>query len=204
MPFAQLHTIIPWSQDLLVHKPSLNSLGGITAQLPFLVHRTIQTHKPSLSYQVPTYCWVKRVHVWAKCLALGANVRACSAQPGIEPTSSHLLCHTCYHWATMPHVVLLLGQKQYLLVREGATFSPRGFDHCSSPHWKHYSNILCTPLTCLHAESCVERYSLTTSTMETISCVKAVVTGYHQYRNSLSDANLVQLTRHLDVSVGDW
>ena len=53
-----------------IHKPS-QLLGEHTARLPFPAHRTIQTHKPSLSYQVPTltYSWVERVHVWAKCLA---------------------------------------------------------------------------------------------------------------------------------------
>ena len=43
--------------------------GEHTAWLPFLAHGTIQTHKPSLSYQVPTYSWAERVHVRAKCLA---------------------------------------------------------------------------------------------------------------------------------------
>ena len=58
----------PWSQDLFTHKPS-QLPGEHTARLPFPVHRTIPTHKPSLSYQVPTYSWVLRVHMWAKCLA---------------------------------------------------------------------------------------------------------------------------------------
>ena len=52
MLIAQLHTITPWSQDLFVHKPS-HLPGKHTAWLPFLAHRTIQTYKPSLSYQVP-------------------------------------------------------------------------------------------------------------------------------------------------------
>ena len=47
----------------------LNSPGDHMAQLPLLTHGTIQTHKLSLPYQVPTYSWVERVHVWAKCLA---------------------------------------------------------------------------------------------------------------------------------------
>ena len=64
----RLHTMTPWSQDLFIHKPS-QFPGEHTARLPFSAHGTIQTHKPSLSYQVPTYSWVERVHVWAKCLA---------------------------------------------------------------------------------------------------------------------------------------
>ena len=42
----------------------LNFPGSIQPmQLPLSAHGTIQTHKPSLSYQVPTYSWVSRVHV---------------------------------------------------------------------------------------------------------------------------------------------
>ena len=51
----------PWSQDLFVHTPSQLPREH-TAWLPFSAHGTIQTHKPSLSYQVPTYSWVERVH----------------------------------------------------------------------------------------------------------------------------------------------
>ena len=51
-----------------VHKLSQHP-GEHTARLPFPAHRTIQTHKPLVSYQVSTYSWVKRVHVWAKYLA---------------------------------------------------------------------------------------------------------------------------------------
>ena len=40
-----------------------------TAWLPFWRPETIQTHKPSLSYQVPTYPWAERVHVRVKCIA---------------------------------------------------------------------------------------------------------------------------------------
>ena len=60
--------LTPWSQDLLIHKPS-QLPGEHTARLPFPAHRTIQTHEPSLSYQLPTYLWVSRMHVWARCLA---------------------------------------------------------------------------------------------------------------------------------------
>ena len=49
----------------------LNSPGSLQPGCDFSAYRTIQTHKPSLSYQVPylSYSWVERVHVWAKCLA---------------------------------------------------------------------------------------------------------------------------------------
>ena len=57
--FTQL---TPWSQDLFIHKPSQLPRDH-TARVPFLAHGTIQTHKLSLSYQVPTYSWVERVHV---------------------------------------------------------------------------------------------------------------------------------------------
>ena len=79
----------PWSQDLFVHKP-LQLPGEHIAWLPFSAHGIIQTHKPSLSYQVPTYSWVKRVHVWAKCLVWEHNIGACSARPEIEPAISRL------------------------------------------------------------------------------------------------------------------
>ena len=64
--------------------------GEHTARLPFSAHGTVQTHKPSLSYHVPTYSWVERVHVWAKCLAQEHNVEAYSAQSWIEPGISRL------------------------------------------------------------------------------------------------------------------
>ena len=38
-----------WSQDLFIHKP-FKLPGEHTAQLSFLVHRTIFKHKSSLSY----------------------------------------------------------------------------------------------------------------------------------------------------------
>ena len=47
-----------------------------TAQLPFPVHRTSQTHKRSLSYQVPTYSWVERECARAKVPCLGAQCRS--------------------------------------------------------------------------------------------------------------------------------
>ena len=37
--------------------------GEHTARLPFSAHGTIQTHKPSLSYLVPTYSWVESARV---------------------------------------------------------------------------------------------------------------------------------------------
>ena len=44
------------------HKPP-QLPGKHTAWLPFSAHGTIQTHKPSLPYQVPICSWVERVHV---------------------------------------------------------------------------------------------------------------------------------------------
>ena len=67
------HTCTPWSQDLFIYKPSQLPREH-TTRLPFQAHETIQTHKLSLSYQVPSYSWVERMHAWAKCLAyIGAQ-----------------------------------------------------------------------------------------------------------------------------------
>ena len=40
----------------------LNCQGSIQPCCHFRCTETIQTHKPSLSYHVPTYSWVERVH----------------------------------------------------------------------------------------------------------------------------------------------
>ena len=81
-------TITPWSQDPLIHKPS-QLPGEHTARLPFPAHRTIQTHKPSLSCQVPTYSWVEGVHVWAKCLPRSTTSEHNSAQSGLQTHSKY-------------------------------------------------------------------------------------------------------------------
>ena len=58
----------PGYGTLFIHTPSQLPGGGYSpAAIP--AHRTIQTHKPSLSYQVRTYCCAERLHVWAKCFA---------------------------------------------------------------------------------------------------------------------------------------
>ena len=59
------HNYTLWSLDLFVHEPS-QLPGKHTVWLPLSAHGTIQTHKLSLSYQVPTYSWVERVHVRAR------------------------------------------------------------------------------------------------------------------------------------------
>ena len=41
----------------------LNFPGSIQADYHFRRTELFKTHKPSLSYQVPTYSWVERVHV---------------------------------------------------------------------------------------------------------------------------------------------
>ena len=84
------HHNTTWSQDLFFLK-AISTPWEYTAWLPwqpscifpgnalyalyayiynaFLVHRTIQTYKPSLFYQVPTYCTVMRECTSAKSLA---------------------------------------------------------------------------------------------------------------------------------------
>ena len=44
-PFARLHTITPWPQDLFIHKSS-QLPGERTTRLPFPAHGTTQAHKP--------------------------------------------------------------------------------------------------------------------------------------------------------------
>ena len=66
----------------------LNSPGELTARLPFSAHITNHTdtvtnthaRAPSLSYQVPTYSWVSRVHVWMEYLTQEHNATAQSSQ----------------------------------------------------------------------------------------------------------------------------
>ena len=63
------HAISPWSHDLSTHKSS-QLPEEHTARLPLPAHRNyLNTQKPSLSYQVPTYSWIERVHVWGTDLA---------------------------------------------------------------------------------------------------------------------------------------
>ena len=57
----RLHTLTRWSQYLFIHKPPQPSREHIV-RLPYSAHGTIQTHKPSLLYQIPPYPWVSSVH----------------------------------------------------------------------------------------------------------------------------------------------
>ena len=59
----------PRSQDLFIHKPSQLLAGSIQPGCHFRrteLFKHTSLHCPD---QVPTYSWVERVHVWAKCLA---------------------------------------------------------------------------------------------------------------------------------------
>ena len=108
MPLTRLHTIIPWSRDLFIHKPS-QLPGEHTARLPLPVHRTIQQHKPSLSYQglcgkslvlpctVPTCSWGERARVGKSAFPRSTRLEHNSAQPGIEP-NVHLSPLFRYIW----------------------------------------------------------------------------------------------------------
>ena len=64
-------------------------------------------HKPSLSYQVRTYSWVERVHVWAKCVrrsttskhiqhSQGSNLRSLACTSRTLPLSHDVPLKVCF------------------------------------------------------------------------------------------------------------
>ena len=69
-----------------------NSLGSICpAAITALV--TIQTHKQSLSNQVPVHSWVQRVHIQVKCLAQGHSAKPRQPKPAPKTLQSKVAGH---------------------------------------------------------------------------------------------------------------
>ena len=86
--------ISPWLSDQL-------NPGSIQPLLPFSALRTAQSHKPSLSNQVPIHSWIERVHMRVKCLAQRHD--ATTPQLRIVPGTSRSKVDRSNHCATMPH-----------------------------------------------------------------------------------------------------
>ena len=102
-PFFRLQKATFWSQELFIYRPSQLHREH-TPWLPFSSHGTIRTHKPSISYQVPTYSWVERVNVCAKSMpCLGAQCLSI-IHPSQRSNPRYLACKSrTLHWARTSH-----------------------------------------------------------------------------------------------------
>ena len=78
----------------------LNSLGSIHPCCHITALVTIQTHKESLSSQVPIHSWVERVHIQVKCLAQGHSATLQQLRPIPKISQSSVTGHS--HHAMMP------------------------------------------------------------------------------------------------------
>ena len=74
--------ITAWSGTCSFSKPS-QFPRKIKHCCHFLAQKLFKTHKLFLSYQVSTYSWAERVHMWVKCLAQEHNA---TAQLTVKPS----------------------------------------------------------------------------------------------------------------------
>ena len=103
----QFHTLTLLSTPPSGHRTCsfishLNSPGSIQ---PCCHHGTghySSTQNLSLSYQVPTYSWVERVHVWIKSLPKGIQCHSNISPGGYRTFNLPLASRACYHRATAP------------------------------------------------------------------------------------------------------
>ena len=83
----------------------LNSPESIQPGCHFSAHRTIQTHKPSLSYQVPTYSLGRESACVSNVPCLRAQRRSIFSVAGDRTGDLSLVHHARYHWAMTPHSI---------------------------------------------------------------------------------------------------
>ena len=73
------------------------------AQIPFSGTQTLFKHTSlPCFYQVPTYSWVERVHVWVKCLVQEENTAA-QLSPSSNLTCDLLPASCAHYWAHNAH-----------------------------------------------------------------------------------------------------
>ena len=145
---------LPWLQDLFIPVP--NQLPGEDTVLPpfWKALVTIQTHKQSLSNQVPIHSWVERVHMQVKCLAYGHHtmhtVAAKTHTKGLSieshrPQSPHH--NACTY---MEYIIYLdVGTLRVVSARELVILSGSFTSHSKSVWWPrhlcgHVSHARCT------------------------------------------------------------
>ena len=87
-----------------VHSSNSSTIWETYSPAAITALETIQTHKQSLSTQVPTHSWVGRVHIQMKCLAHGHS--ATPRQPGLAPETSLSRVAGRSHHVTSPSMYM--------------------------------------------------------------------------------------------------
>ena len=99
-----------------------------TVLLPlFKVRVTIQTHKQSLSNQVPIHSWVATVHMQVKCLVQGQSATLQQLRPVLKTSQSKVAGHSDRATTPCMHVygvyILDVGTLRVVTARELVTSS---------------------------------------------------------------------------------
>ena len=98
---------------------------------------TIQTHKQSLSNQVPIHSWVSREHIWVKCLVQRHSATKIRTPRPLDP-KSQATATTSQRPACIWSIYSDIGKLRVITAPELVILSGSFMSHSLSVRWHHH------------------------------------------------------------------